>query len=143
MPPSAFYPILRPWTTRRVALHGERLRVTVVDDNHDGADALAAYLSLHDIQCRAVYSGKDAIAIGSTWPSHLFLMDVSMPGCNGLQVARSLRLAPETATVLVIAHTALDELSVRQHSTDGEFDGYFQKGWDPKQLIWLLAKLIG
>ena len=140
MSPSTSSSPSHPWTARSVALHGERLRVMVVDDNQDGADALEAFLSLQGIESRAVYNGKDAIAMESAWSPHLILMDVWMPECNGLQVARALRHAPETAPILIIAHTALDEPYVRQHSTHGEFDGYFQKGGDPKQLIELMTE---
>ncbi|MEI6003340.1 response regulator [Paraburkholderia bengalensis] len=141
MPPLRFYSTPRPWTERRVALGGVRLRVLIVDDNRDGADALTVYLSLHDIDCQAVYGGRDAIALGTTWLPHIVLMDISMPECDGYEAARALRQAPHTANTLIVAHTALDESEVRRKIVDDEFDGYLQKGRGTGQIVALIARL--
>ncbi|TXC89217.1 response regulator [Paraburkholderia azotifigens] len=128
MPPLRFYSTPAPWTERRVALRGVRLRVLGVDDNRDGADALAAYLSLHDIECHAVYGARDAVTVGATWLPHIVLMDISMPEYDGYEAARALRHAPHTAQTFIVAHTALDESEVRRKVAGDEFDGYLQKG---------------
>ncbi|MEM5371267.1 response regulator [Paraburkholderia azotifigens] len=141
MPPLRFYPTPHPWTERRVALQGVRLRVLVVDDNRDGADALAVYLSLHDIECQTVYGGRDAITLGTTCSPHIALTDISMPECDGYEAARALRHAPRTANTLIVAHTAMDESEVRRKIVDDEFDGYLQKGLGTGQIMALLAKL--
>ncbi|CAB3739615.1 hypothetical protein R8871_06515 [Paraburkholderia graminis C4D1M] len=136
-----FHPAPRPWTARRVAVNGARLRVLIVDDNHDAALALAAYLSLEDFESRAVFGGDDAVELGIAWSPHVVLMDISMPRCNGYEAARALRRDPRTEGIAIIAHTAFDKIEVRQHLSDSEFDGYVQKGWPPSQLVALITKL--
>ncbi|MEM5341381.1 response regulator [Paraburkholderia azotifigens] len=117
------------------------MRVLVVDDNRNGADALAVYLSLHDIECQTAYGGREAVILGCRWCPHVVLMDISMPQCNGYEAARALRHAPRTASAVIVAHTALDEPEVRRHLTGDEFDGYLQKGREPEQIMSLLRKL--
>jgi CheY-like chemotaxis protein len=114
------------------------LRVLVVDDNHNAALAMAAYLSLENIDSRAVFGGHDAIDLAPEWAPHIILMDIWMPGCNGIEAARVLRRDPRTDGIAIVAHTALDETEVRRQLKEDEFDGYLQKGRDLSQLIQLL-----
>jgi two-component system OmpR family response regulator len=139
----SFHRAPRPWTLRRVPLDGAPLRILVVDDNQNAALAMAAYLSLENIEARAVFGGVEAIHTGREWAPHLVLMDISMPHCNGLQAARALRLDPRTGAIALVAHTALDEAEVRRQATGDEFDGYAQKGWPPGQLLTLITALVG
>jgi len=135
MPSNPEAPVRRPWTNRRLAHGAARLRILIVDDNQNSAEALAIYLSYEDVECRVVFGGLDAIATGSDWMPHVIFMDVSMPGCDGLQAALALRANALTCGITIIAVTALDESDVRRQSIDHEFDGYFQKGQSPTGLI--------
>ena len=128
----------RPWTARRVPLNQARLRVLVVDDNHDAALAMTVYLSLEDIESRAVFGGRGAIDLAPEWAPHIILIDIQMPACNGIEAARMLRRDPRTNHIAIIAYTALDETELRRQLVDDEFDGYLQKGRDLSQLIQLL-----
>lgn len=137
-----FHRAPRPWTARRVAVTGATLRVLVVDDNQEAAFALAGYLSLEDIESRAVFGGVEAVDMAREWAPHVILMDISMPHCNGFEAARALRADPRTGGIAIIAHTALDEAEVRRQVTGHEFDGYAQKGWPPGQLLALITALV-
>ena len=129
----------QPWTARRVPKSGADLRILVVDDNPNGALALAAYLSLDGIECRTAFSGREAVLAGTKWRPHIILMDVSMPGCNGFDAARALRRDPRTLDIAIIAYTALDEAEVRRHLEGDEFDGYLQKGRTLAMLVDLVT----
>lgn len=129
------------WTDRRVRVDNARLRLLVVDDNANSAYALVAYLSLEDIECVVALGGKEAIALAVMHDPHIILMDISMPECDGYDAARALRRHPRTRDVVIVAHTALDEVEVRRHLDDDEFDGYLQKGDSPRRIVALLATL--
>lgn len=131
----------RPWTTRRVRVTGTRLRVLVVDDNLDAALALSTFLRTEEIDSRAVFGGLEAIDMGRGWSPHVILMDISMPQCNGLEAARTLRSDPRTSGIAIVAHTALDELDVRRQLMDDEFDGYLQKGRPLNETVALINTL--
>ena len=142
MPPfcSLHRPAL-PSTTRRVCLDGAAPRVLVVDDNQNGALALATYLSLEQIEARTAFGGRQAIEAAAVWLPHVILMDVSMPECNGIEAACVLRRDTHTCGIAIIAFTALDETEVRRHSHNNEFDGYLQKGGSLIQLVELIMTL--
>lgn len=73
----------RPRTLRRVPLDGAPMRVPVVEDDQNAALAMAAYLSLENIEARAVSGGMEAIDTGREWAPHVILMDIWMPNFNG------------------------------------------------------------
>ncbi|WP_250501260.1 response regulator [Caballeronia sp. GAWG1-5s-s] len=114
----------------------------VVDDNENGALALAAYLSLEGMDSRTAFGGRQAIEAATIWTPHVILMDVSMPECNGIEASRSLRRDPRTAGIAIIAFTALDEAEVRRQLRDSEFDGYLQKGVALGQMLELVRTFV-
>jgi CheY-like chemotaxis protein len=133
---------VRRWTDRRIGTAALPLQVLVVDDDENAAAALAACLTLEEMECRLALGGAEAIAIGIRWLPQVILMDISMPECNGIQAVRALRQHPLASGITIIAHTALDETEVRQHFAEAEFDGYFQKGQPVDRLVTLLRDLI-
>jgi CheY-like chemotaxis protein len=85
------------------------LRVLVVDDNENAAEAIAAYLSLGTAECRIALGGAQAIELGAVWLSHIIVMDISMPDINGIEATLALRRDLRTHNIIIVAFTALDE----------------------------------
>jgi two-component system, OmpR family, response regulator len=125
-------------TRRRIELCGAQLRILVVDDNRDAAEAMAAYLSLENIESRIAFGGTEAVSLGCAWLPHVIAMDISMPECNGVQAALALRQNGSTRSIAIIAFTALDEAELCRHLTGQAFDGYGQKGQSPANLLALV-----
>lgn len=133
---------IQKWTTRCLNLDNHQLRVLIVDDTVDAANALAAYLMIDNIGCRVAYGGREAITAAVDWAPHVILMDISMPECNGFEASMVLRHDARTAHIAIVAYTALDAADVRPHLTDAEFDGYCQKGQSPEKLVALIETFI-
>jgi two-component system OmpR family response regulator len=132
-----------PWTRRSYDLGGLQLRVLVVDDNHNAAEAMAAYLSFENMTCRVAFGGLEAITIGTGWAPHVILMDISMPECNGYEATSALRQDRRTSEIIILAYTALnDDTELRRHIDDHSFDGYCQKGQSPNKLLGLVTSFI-
>jgi two-component system, OmpR family, response regulator len=129
-----------PWSNRVVAIFGAKPRVLIVDDNKNAAAALAALLTIDDMECRTAYGGDDAIRIATDWLPHLIIMDISMPSCTGYDATRVLRAQRKTHSTAIIAFTAPDEDEVRRNLRDHEFDGYCQKGQPPALLVELIKR---
>jgi CheY-like chemotaxis protein len=128
----------RPWSERRIVSPTLPLRVLVVDDNQNAAEAIAAYLSLETAECRVALGGAQAIEIGTHWLPHIIAMDISMPEINGFEATLALRRDLRTGNIVILAFTALDEVEVLRHLTHLTFDGYCQKGQSPAALIALI-----
>ncbi len=72
------------------------LKIMLVDDNHTFLTAVRQFLDLLpgvDIQGQA-HNGKDALAHLRTAQLDLVLLDIAMPGMNGLELARAIRSLP-------------------------------------------------
>jgi CheY-like chemotaxis protein len=129
--------LARTWTSRRLpTTYAEPLRVLIVDDNENGAEALAAYLSLDPMECRVALSGAQGIGMATVWVPDVIVMDISMPDLDGLEATHTLRRDLRTRAIVIIAFTALDEADVLLFHTS--FDGYCQKGQSPTVLVSLI-----
>src|SRR4051812_10635695 len=95
---------------------GNSLRVLVVDDNNDAADTLALLLRFWGHIAETAYCGQAGIALAQTFEPQAIILDVSMPGIHGGQVAAILRQHPALAKALIVAATAY-------HSDDDRLDG--------------------
>ena len=105
-----------------------QIRVLLVDDDHDVADSLAEVLRLLDYDVRVAYSGEDALGIAGRYRPDVVILDVNMPGMNGLQAARQLKRDRRLSGKPFIAHTAADEPLVRQIATQIGFSHLVVKG---------------
>jgi DNA-binding response OmpR family regulator len=85
--------------------------VLVVDDNTDTVDILTRLLLRHDMNTLAAYSGQECLDIVRTQVVDVILLDVMMPGMDGLEVCEELkRLATKVPIILV---TAKDDMATR------------------------------
>jgi CheY-like chemotaxis protein len=96
-----------------------RGRVLAVDDSSVIRELLIASLEAAGYSVEAVDSGQAALAAASRESFDAVILDVDMPGIDGLAVGRALRLDPRTRLAMIAMHTSLDEADVRTG-----FDGY-------------------
>src|SRR5690348_16475767 len=68
-----------------------KLRVLVVDDNHDCANSLSMLVDLWGDYTRVAYDGVEALEMTLVQQPDVVLLDLSMPKMDGCQVARRLR----------------------------------------------------
>ena len=94
-------------------------RVLAVDDSSVIRELLIASLEAAGYSVEAVASGDDALAAARRESFDAVILDVDMPGIDGLAVGRALRGDPRTRQAMIAMHTSLDEADVRTG-----FDGY-------------------
>jgi two-component system response regulator RegA len=81
------------------------VRVLVVDDEVDYATALAARLRRRGFDADIAFSGTDAIARVRAGPPDVVLLDLKMPGMDGLATLRALhRIAPRLRIIVLTGH---------------------------------------
>jgi two-component system, OmpR family, response regulator len=118
----------------RDGLASRPLRVLVVDDNPDAADALAAVVELMGCDVRACYDGESALdAIRAEMPD-VCLLDLMMPGLDGLELAGLIRAQVGRRPLLLVATTALGSLEDRTATALAGFHFHLVKPIDTPTL---------
>ena len=110
-------------------------RILVVDDHEANRILLRDILELDGHTAILASSGPEALAAAADPEVDLVLLDVNMPGMDGLEVCRRLRADPATASLVIILVTALAE---RTHRLDGIAAGandYLTKPIDRPDLV--------
>lgn len=95
-------------------------RVLVVDDDHVVADTLVLILKNRGFDCRAVYSGEEAVELVQTWPPEFVISDILMGKMDGVALASFLAQSLPACKVLLI--TAL--LSAVEYLEPAKQQGY-------------------
>src|SRR3954464_14782800 len=98
------------------------MSVLVVDDNKDAADTLSAYLRLQGCAVRVVYDGREAVRAAAADPPDGVVLDIGVPGLDGLEGARKLRAAPATRRVPLVAWTGYADDRMRGEALAAGFD---------------------
>lgn len=116
------------------------LRVLVVDDHVDAADSLGILLELRGATVKVVHDGLAAIEAIRNFRPHVALLDIAMPGLNGLEVAERLQregLVP----ALLIAMTGWGHEDNRRRTLAAGFHEHRVKPLDIDGLILRLAEV--
>ena len=117
------------------------LRVTVVDDNRDAADALAALLSALGHRATTLYSSAAALEAAATRCPDVFLLDIGLPEIDGLELAGRLRAMPQAAGVSLVAVTGYNQAHDRELTRAAGFDQHFAKPLDTDVLLAILGEV--
>jgi two-component system, OmpR family, response regulator ResD len=110
-------------------------RVLVVDDDPTVAEVVGDYLRHAGMESRHAADGHTALRLADTWRPDLVVLDVMLPGIDGLEVCRRLRDARGEHTLLpVIMLTALGEENDRVLGLETGADDYVTKPFSPREL---------
>jgi CheY-like chemotaxis protein len=117
-------------------------RILVVDDQQDTANTLVRLLKLWRFEdCRALYSGKEALRTAIAYPPSAMLIDIQMPGMDGLRLAKSIREAPDLKDLPLIAIWGYVDEEHRQLALEAGYDHFLAKPFDFKELEELLTRV--
>jgi signal transduction histidine kinase/DNA-binding response OmpR family regulator len=115
------------------------LRVLVVDDNVDVAESLAMVLRLTGHEVRMANDGLTALDAAQEFHPQVVLLDIGLPGLNGFEVARQLRVRSQAPRPLLIAISGYGQNEEIQKSLEAGFDHHLIKPVAPTVLERLLA----
>ena len=113
-------------------------RVLVVDDLLPNLKLLEARLSAEYFEVLTATNGLDALTICASGECDIVLLDVMMPGMDGLEVCRRLKANSSTSHIPVVLITALNQPSDRLHGLEAGADDFLSK---PIDEIVLLARV--
>jgi len=104
-----------------------RRRILVVDDNRDAAESLALLLRFDGHEVAIVHDGVGAVETAATMQPDVVLLDIGLPGIDGNEVARRIRLMPWGKGALLVAVSGWGRDEDRRRSADAGFDAHVVK----------------
>lgn len=119
------------------------LRVLCVDDNQDSADSMAMLLEMLGCEAEVSYGSAAALALADLFHPDVCLLDITMPGMDGLELAQRLRQKADGRRILLVAMTALSSESHRQQTTAAGFDHHLTKPVEIRALTAALKRFAG
>ena len=117
-------------------------RILVVEDNPLNLKLIRDVLSVHGYDVVAATSGEDGVRLAHDCAPDLVLMDLQLPGIDGVEALRRLRRDPVVADVPVVAVTAFAMREDQERAYADGFDGYLAKPISVRSLPSQLARFL-
>lgn len=140
VPNGAPYPSVSLTSVPSVVVPSRR-RVLIVDDNTDAAHSLSMLMEMGGHEVRLCYDGQTALAESETFLPEIVLLDIGLPGLDGLEVARRLRAMNLLPRPLLVALTGYGQADDVRRSHEAGFDHHLVKPADPQELTALLTSV--
>ena len=115
-------------------------RILVVDDDEDFAGVVAEMAAFYGLKSKVVYSGGDALACLEEFRPDVVLLDLGMPGLDGCETARQIRVSPRGQSIKLVALTGWGRPEDIQRTQAAGFDHHLVK---PNGLAGLKQILLG
>ncbi len=111
------------------------LKALIVDDEQAIVDLVRHHLEKEGLHCLEASDGDTALRLARTERPDLLVLDLMLPGIDGLEICRLLRRDPGTATIAIIMLTAKAEEVDRVVGLEMGADDYVVKPFSPRELV--------
>jgi two-component system cell cycle response regulator DivK len=101
--------------------------ILVVDDNADNRDLTRILLECDGFEVRTAEDATQALLVLGTCRPSLILMDVQLPGMDGLELTRWLRQNPSLRDLVIVALSAYAMAAEKENARAAGCDGYITK----------------
>jgi CheY-like chemotaxis protein len=109
-------------------------RILVVEDNELNLKLVRDVLSYAGYEVVEARTGEQGVALAAECRPDLVLMDLGLPGIDGIEALRQLRASPDNQGVPVVAVTAYAMPDDRERAARAGFDGYMEKPFGIREL---------
>jgi two-component system, OmpR family, alkaline phosphatase synthesis response regulator PhoP len=115
-------------------------RILIIEDDRHIAEGLALNLSLQDYETALAESGTAGLRMWKEWNPHLIVLDIMLPGLDGLSVLRHIRLEDERLPVLILSAkgTTADRIKGFSHGVDD----YLAKPFNLEEFLLRVERLL-
>ena len=116
--------------------------ILIVEDNEQNRKLVRDVLRFKGYQTIEVETGEDSIRLARERHPKLVLMDIRLPGINGIEALRRLRADPVTQGIPVMAMTASTMTAGQREMLAAGFDGYQSKPLKVKEFLAAVEQLV-
>jgi len=117
------------------------LKMLVVDDNADLRSNLAQQFMAEDFDVDTAADGKDALDKMGKGNYDIVLLDLKMPGMDGMEVLREMKALNKNPHVIML--TAVADVATAQECVKLGASDYVSKPYDPEDLLHIVIKVLG
>jgi len=118
-------------------------KVLVVEDNKDNLKLIAYALKKHEYEIITAVTGEQGVDLALRERQFFILMDINLPGIDGLEATRRIRSSAIGDTIPIIAITSYAMLGDREKMLNAGCNGYFEKPIDPLTIVENIHRTIG
>ena len=111
------------------------MKLLIADDETSLRLLVAATLASEDYEILEAGNGLEALAIARAEQPRLVLLDVQMPGMDGLEVCRQIKADPALASTVVVMLTSLSRPENEEDGRAAGADTYLTKPFSPLDLL--------
>jgi two-component system cell cycle response regulator DivK len=115
--------------------------VLIIEDNDKNMKLARDVLQAKGFQTLEAVTGEDGVRLAKEHLPDLVLMDIQLPGINGIEAFRQLRADPKTARIPVVALTASVTPTDRSAITAAGFDAFIGKPISLKEFVDTVKRL--
>ncbi len=113
----------------------EKIKILVVEDEAPIQELLQFNLERKKYRVKVVDSGEEALTQAGPFKPDLILLDIMLPGADGLEVCKQLKADPKTSQIPIIMLTALSEEADIVTGLELGADDYITKPFSPRVLL--------
>jgi two-component system cell cycle response regulator DivK len=118
-------------------------KVLVIEDNKDNLMLITMALEYAGYQVISAETGEEGVETALKERPFFILMDINLPGIDGLETTRRIRATEIGNSIPIIAITSYAMLGDREKILAVGCNGYFEKPIDPLTIIGRIHKIIG
>ena len=116
--------------------------ILLAEDNEANISTVSSYLKAKGYRILLAKNGEEAIALAKSENPNIILMDISMPGMDGLEAMQQIRLDPSLVDLPIVALTALAMTGDRDRCLAAGANDYLTKPVKLKQLVATIQHLL-
>jgi CheY-like chemotaxis protein len=117
--------------------------ILIVEDNENNRNLLKDILIFHGYEVTVAFDGQEGVSLARELMPDLVLMDIQMPGMDGMTAGQILKGDPATSGLKIIALTSFAMQGDREKFLAAGFDGYLSKPINTRELPGLVQQWLG
>ncbi|HEY3886423.1 MAG TPA: response regulator [Vicinamibacterales bacterium] len=116
--------------------------ILIVDDNAQNLKLARVILAAEGYDVRTAVDAEDALRLLQSYAPYLILMDLQLPGMDGLELTRQLKADPARHGLIIVALTAYAMKGDEEKALAAGCDGYVTKPIDPEAFARVVADYL-
>ncbi|MHB8120792.1 MAG: response regulator [Desulfuromonadaceae bacterium] len=118
-------------------------KILIVEDNANNRSLLKDILIFHGYEIEVASDGQEGVTLARKLMPDLILMDIQMPGMDGMTAGSVLKGDPATSGLKIIALTSFAMRGDQEKFMAAGFDGYLSKPIDTRELPGMIKQWLG